>query len=297
MSALFWVRMGLLLLFLTVSPAPPGPGRRRRDLEPDLVSVVVPTRHEGDNVGPLVEGIAVEADRSPILADRPVEILFVDDSDDDTPDRIEAVAATAGPAITVRLLHRRPEDRWGGLGGAVVDGLASARGGVTVVMDGDLQHRPDTVPELVAGIDRGAGLAPASRRVAGGTYGEGLTPVRRVLSLAATAVTRWLFPSSVGRLTDPLSGFFAVRTGAVDIDRLHPDGFKILVELVATHPGLAVREVPFRFVTRTQGLSKASASEGFRFLGHLVDLRIRTSRLWAGAPVPQRAFPSTFRKA
>lgn len=287
-----------LLLILTVSPAPPTPARRRRDLEPDLISVIVPTRHEAANIGPLVDGIALEAARSPILLPRAIEVLFVDDSDDETPDRVEAVARAmprgGAVPVTVRLVHRRPEDRWGGLGGAVVDGLAAARGEVAVIMDGDLQHRPETIPDLVDGIDRGAGIAPASRRVEGGTYGDGLTPIRRALSLAATGLARRLFPASVGRLSDPLSGFFAVRVGALDIDRLHPDGFKILVELVATHPGLAVREVPFRFVTRTQGLSKASASEGVRFLGHLVDLRIRTSRIWAGAPVPQRAFSSSF---
>ncbi len=293
------VAAAILLLILTVSPAPANPVRRRRDLEPDLVSIIVPTRHEADNIEPLVDGIALEAARSPVLLHRSIEILFVDDSDDTTPERVEAVAAAmphgGAVPVAVRLLHRRPEDRWGGLGGAVADGLAQARGEVAVVMDGDLQHRPETIPDLVDGIDRGAGLAPASRRVDGGTYGEGLTPVRRMLSLVATGLARRLFPSSVGRLSDPLSGFFAVRLGAVDVDRLHPDGFKILVELAATHPGLAVREVPFRFVTRTQGLSKASGSEGIRFLGHLFDLRIRTSRVWAGAPVPQRAFSSSFR--
>ncbi len=322
----------ILLLILTVSPAAPSERRRRRELEPDLVSVVVPTRHEADNVEPLVEGLRWMAaasfhDGGPV-GRRRLEVLFVDDSDDETPEVIETFVersarpvvpvlparpvgpgdpAADGPAddgpagdqpdVAVRLLHRRPADRWGGLGGAVADGLAVAGGEVAVVMDGDLQHPPDTIPDLVEAIAGGAGVVAASRRVPGGSDGEGLTVGRRLLSVAATAVARWLFPSSVGRLADPLSGFFAVRTAAVEVDRLHPDGFKILVELVATHPDLAAREVPFRFVGRTQGLSKASASEGVRFLGHLADLRIRTSRLWAGAPVSQRAFPSPVRRA
>ncbi len=306
-----------LLLVLTVSPAPVAEARRRRDLQADLISIIVPTRHEADNVEALVAGVARAAERSPVLADRRIEVVFADDSDDATPEVIEAMArrlaaaSVLGPdpqgaaelaiapdhRVDVKLVHRPPERRWGGLGGAVADGLAVATGEVAVVMDGDLQHPPETIAELVTGIDRGAGIVAASRRVPGGTDGEGLTPSRRVLSVAATGVARWLFPSSVGRLADPLSGFFAVRAGAIDVDRLHPDGFKILVELVATHPDLAVREVPFRFVGRTQGLSKASPSEGLRYLSHLIDLRIRMSRVWAGAPVPQRAFPSSFRKA
>ena len=288
----------MLLMVLTVNPAPASGPRRRRSLDPEMVSIIVPTRHEAGNVEPLVAGVVGVATTDPELGRRPVEIVFVDDSDDDTPAAVEAVAARTdlGP-VSVRLLHRAADERWGGLGGAVTDGLALARGEVAVVMDGDLQHPPETIPDLVAAVDTGAEVVAASRRVPGGSDGEGLTPGRRVLSVAATVMARGLFPSSVGRLADPLSGFFALRAGAVDVDRLHPDGFKVLVEVVATHPDLARREIPFRFVGRTQGLSKASASEGLRYLGHLIDLRVRMSRVWSGAPVPQRAFPSSFRKA
>jgi len=89
-----------------------------------------------------------------------------------------------------------------------------------------------------------------------------------------------------------LSGFFAVRLDRVDLDVLHPDGFKILVELLVTHPELAVAEVPFEFGGRESGHSKASVGQGLVFLGHLVDLRLRTSRPWAGAVGPQRVFRS-----
>lgn len=288
----------LLLMVLTFSPADERHRRPNRRLEPDLVSVVVPTRHEAANIEPLVAGIAAAAD-SPVLADRRVEVVFVDDSDDGTIRAITEAAAVdrVTPRFSVRLLHRSPDRRWGGLGGAVVEGFALAQGSVAVVMDADLQHPASKIPELVAEVDRGAGLVPASRRVPGGSDGEGLTPTRRRLSVVASALARWLFPASVGRLADPLSGFFALRLGAIDVERLQPDGFKILVELAATHPRLAVREIPFQFVGRTQGMSKASTSEGFRYLGHLIDLRIRTTRMWAGAPVPQRAFSSSFRKA
>ena len=238
------------------------------------------------------------------LSGRRVEVLFVDDSDDDTVVAIgEVIGGDAGDdragsvGVTVRVFHRAPDRRWGGLGGAVVDGFGQARGAVAVVMDGDLQHPADRISSLVAMVDSGSGVAIASRRVHGGSDDLGLTPTRRRLSVTVAGLSRRLFPGPLGRVTDPLSGFFAVRLGALDLNRLHPDGFKILVEVLATHPKLSVSESPFRFVGRTQGMSKASASEGARFFGHLIDLRIRTSRVWAGAPVPQRVFPSTVRKA
>jgi hypothetical protein len=301
----------LLLCILTFSPQGAVEGNRRGDLDSDVVSIIVPTRHESDNVEPLVQAIetAVVAQdgrrpghNSPTKHQRRYEILFVDDSDDDTPQVIERTAATlrargdeGGGLIDVTLVHRSVEHRWGGLGGAVVDGMAAARGSVAVVMDGDMQHPPSIVPSLVAGIDSGADVAVASRRIPGGSDGMGLTPARRLLSSAAAGLARAMFPSTVGRVADPMSGFFAVALGRVDLDRLQPDGFKILVEVVASHPRLLVVERPFRFAGRVSGISKASPSEGTRFLGHLVDLRIRTTRVWGGAPVPQRAFPSVVR--
>ena len=48
------------------------------------VSVVVPTRAEAENVGALVARL------ERVLPDLPLEIIFVDDSDDDTPDAIRA---------------------------------------------------------------------------------------------------------------------------------------------------------------------------------------------------------------
>jgi hypothetical protein len=285
----------LLLTVLTFSPAKRSSGFRRSDLDPNLVSVVVPTRHEAPNIEPFVDNVLAMREVAESLQGRQIEVLFVDDSDDETPAVVEELIDShdrIATGVSVRLLHRSGQSRWGGLGGAVADGFEAAGGAVAIVMDGDLQHPASTIPDLVGLIDDGADIAAASRRVPGGSDGQGLTPMRYRLSLGAATVARWLFPGPVGRVNDPLSGFFAVRLGALDLSLLQPDGFKILIELLATHPRLKATETPFRFVGRTQGMSKASTSEGARYLGHLIDLRIRTSRVWSGAPVPQRAFHS-----
>ncbi|MGF1597687.1 MAG: polyprenol phosphomannose-dependent alpha 1,6 mannosyltransferase MptB [Acidimicrobiales bacterium] len=274
-----------LLVALTFSPGIAHRARHRAGLDASTVSIVVPTRHEGPNIRPLLEAIGRSFDR------RRVEVLFVDDSDDDTPSVIADAASSSD--LDVRWVHRRPADRWGGLGGAIVDGLDHVSGSIVVVMDGDLQHPTDTIAELVATIEGGADLAVASRRAPGGSTDGGFTVNRRLLSGAATWLAWTFFPSRVGRISDPMSGYFAVRLGRLDLARLHPDGFKILVEILATHPSLEAEEVPYRFEGRRQGLSKASATQGTRYVGHLVDLRIRTSGAWSGAAVPQRVFRST----
>lgn len=274
----------VLLALLTFSPRAQNRPRHRAALEPGLVSVVVPTRHEAPNIAPLTQAIATA------VAGRRAEVLFVDDSDDDTPETITEVAVDS--ELPVRVLHRAGGTRWGGLAGAVVDGLDHVAGSVVVVMDADLQHPPALVPDLLEGIEAGNDLVVASRRVPGGEERQGLTPTRRWLSRAATALATMIHPHRVGRVSDPLSGYFAFRTGVVDLDLLQPDGFKILLEVLATHPELEVAEVPYRFEERLGGTSKASLAQGTRFVGHLVDLRLRTSGAWGGAALPQRTFRS-----
>ncbi|MFV0523069.1 MAG: polyprenol phosphomannose-dependent alpha 1,6 mannosyltransferase MptB [Acidimicrobiales bacterium] len=272
-----------VLVALTFNPRIAPSPRRRHELDPGLVSVIAPTRDERDNVSPFLAALGSA------LPDRRVEVVFVDDSEDDTPEVIDRVGS--GADVAVKLLHRPRNERWGGLAGAVVDGLDHAAGATVVVMDADLQHPASAVRGLLDEVAAGADVVVASRRVPGGVD-EGLTRSRRWLSLAAAGAAKVLFPFRIGPVADPLSGFFAFRLDRVDLDRLHPDGFKILVELLATHPELDVTEVPFTFVGRQQGMSKASTGQGVRYLGHLVDLRVRTSRVWGGTPVPARAFRS-----
>ncbi len=296
----------VVLAVLTFSPRPATGPRYRRHLRPDTVTVIVPTRHEEPNIEPFVRELIAATDTDPVLAGRTLEILYVDDSDDATPVTIEAVARAVADGeydddhgrrfargdhrspVQLKLQHRHRWQRWGGLSGAVVDGFARASGTVAVVMDGDLQHPAADVSRLVASVDRGMTLAVASRRIPNGSDGEGLTPARWVLSRAAARLAQSLFPRRVGRVADPLSGFFAVDLTAIDLSRLCPDGFKILIELLATHPEARVAEVPFRFAGRLQGMSKATANEGTRFLAHLIDVRLRTTRWWAGASLTPR---------
>jgi dolichol-phosphate mannosyltransferase len=94
----------------------------------------------------------------------------------------------------------------------------------------------------------------------------------------ATRLTKAIFPRRLSRLSDPMSGFFAVRLAALDLDRLDPIGFKILLELMIRQPRLRVAEVPFVFGIRVAGESKASVSEGLRFVRHLLRLRLLVLR-------------------
>src|SRR6478752_651093 len=229
-------------------------------------TVIVPTRNEAGNVRPLLARLAAS------LSSTVAEVLFVDDSTDGTDEVIRSVARSSGCAV--RLLHRATDERRGGLSGAVVSGLRHARGTWAVVMDGDLQHPPELVARMVAvGQARGLDLVVGSRKVGAGRS-DGLSSwYRHAASGLSTGTAKALFPSRLARLTDPMSGFFAIRLAALDLPGLNPTGFKILLEIAVRQPRLLIAEVPFVFGVRTEGQSKASFREGARYLHHLARLR------------------------
>ncbi|MEW2632307.1 glycosyltransferase family 2 protein [Streptomyces sp. NPDC048389] len=233
--------------------------------EPGAVTIVVPTFNESGNIRELLRRLTES-----VPARLPCEVLFVDDSTDDTPNVIRDAAQDC--PFPVDVLHRDTPD--GGLGGAVVEGIRKAGSGWIVVMDADLQHPPALVPELVAaGEHTGADLVVASRYIRGGSR-EGLAGGYRIaVSRGATWLTRVLFPRRLRGISDPMSGFFAIRRSVVTADALKPLGCKILLELAVRCRPERVVEVPFVFQDRFAGESKSTAREGTRFLGHLAGLR------------------------
>lgn len=227
------------------------------------LTVIVPTFDEGPNVAELVRRIG------DALRGRSFEVVFVDDSTDDTPDIIRSVAETAD--FPVRLIHR--DDPVAGLGGAVVDGIRAAQARWCLVMDGDLQHPPEDIPRMLERAAVGdVDIVVASRYVAGGTAGGLAGITRTAVSRASTALTKAMFPRKLHGCTDPMTGFFLVDRDAIDLDALHPRGFKILLEILARRQ-LRIGEVPFAFASRYAGQSKASVTQGIRFLTQLAMLR------------------------
>ncbi|MCB5178456.1 glycosyltransferase [Streptomyces antimicrobicus] len=232
------------------------------------VTLIIPTFNESANVTELLHRLT-EA----LPAHLPYAVLFVDDSTDDTPGLIEKAAPDC--PFPVAVLHRERPD--GGLGGAVVEGLKRAGTDWVVVMDADLQHPPHLVPELVGEGERtGAALVVASRYTGGGSRAGLAGGYRVAVSRGATWLAKGLFPRALRGVSDPMSGFFAMRRSAVAPEALRPLGYKILLELAVRCRPEKVAEVPFVFQERFAGESKSTAREGLRFLSHLAALRSAT---------------------
>jgi dolichol-phosphate mannosyltransferase len=234
------------------------------------LSVIVPTRNEAGNIEPLLARL------QDALASIDAEVLVVDDSDDATPDIARKIAMRS--ALPIRVHARPPGQRSGGLGGAVLVGFCEALAPVCAVMDADLQHPPELLETLLGVSRAGADFVIASRYVDGGGD-EGLGGwYRHAVSLLATWVAKQALRPELAGVSDPMSGFFLVRRSCLDLPALHPQGFKLLLELLAQHPQATVAEVPFTFEARHSGASKADLKEGFTYLRRLAGLRAQARR-------------------
>lgn len=231
----------------------------------EAFSIVIPTYKERDNVCLLVERLGKA------LSSRDYEIVLVDDNSRDGTEELVAELAARYP---VRIVVRRDKK---GLATAVMDGFGLARYDTVLVMDADLQHPPEVVPNIIAAMDAGAEVAVASRYVPGGGS-EGWSKLRQVISNGAIFLSHLLLPLS-RKVKDPMSGFFAFRREIIQGVKLAPIGYKILLEIiVAAHPQRVV-EVPFMFHIREKGESKLNIKQEIDYLKHLWSLMRRSSEI------------------
>ena len=239
------------------------------------ITLIVPTRNEACNIRELLRRLSHVA---PGVLD---ELVFVDDSDDDTPHVIRDEAGRS--AVPVQVIHRPRGQRGGGLGGAVLAGFGEARSRWLGVMDADLQHPPELLPALLrAGEEAEADIVCATR-YAGNGDGRALGRTRGAISRLSGGFARLLFPRALRGSTDPMSGFFLVRRCAVELTSLRPTGFKIFLEILVRFGSRRLVEVPYDFGHRFAGTTKASPAQGVAFVRHLMRLRMGPVSRWAGS--------------
>ena len=223
------------------------------------ISIIIPTYNEGLNVLSIADRIRNVAKH---LYD--YELIFVDDSRDDTPAVLESLSE-ADP--NVQVLHREGER---GLATAVLEGFRMSTGDLLIVMDADLQHPPEVIPEMIRKISEGYDIVIPSRFVPGGSDG-GLNIFRKAVSWTARSIARTAL-KRLRPITDPTSGFFAIRKEVQENVILNPIGWKILMELLVKGEYKTVTEIPFAFEARSLGDSKMSFQEQMNFVRHTIRL-------------------------
>ena len=223
------------------------------------VSIIIPTYNERENLPLLVERVGKSLERVGH------ELIIVDDN---SPDGTGKLADELAEKLTnLKALHRMEKK---GLAPAVVHGLKYARAPVICVIDADLQHPPEKIPELLKEIKNGADIAIASRYVERGGV-RGLGKGRKPISRGAEFLSKLAVPR-VQDLTDPLSGFFAFRREVVSGAELNPVGFRILLEILVRGTWKKAVEVPYFFGRRIYGKSNLGLGGHLNYLKHLLRL-------------------------
>lgn len=227
---------------------------------PLAFALIVPVLNESSNIRPLIERV------SAVLTDISFELIFVDDgSKDGTQALIEEIACDDRRIRLIRRIGRR------GLSSAVMEGFLSTIAPVVAVMDGDLQHDEAKLPLLYAAIaSGGAELAVGTRYTEGGSVGDwskGRVSISRFATKLASPVMKT-------RLSDPMSGFFALRRElAIEAaPNLSAVGYKLLLDLVASvKRPLNHKEIPYEFRSRVAGESKLDSAVVLEYVELLLD--------------------------
>ncbi|NJL46927.1 MAG: glycosyltransferase [Leptolyngbyaceae cyanobacterium SM2_5_2] len=229
-----------------------------------VLSLIIPTYNEGQTLEALVRTLVDRLNR--VLPDQ-YELILVDD---DSPDLTwERGLALSYQVPQLRVMRRQGER---GLSSAVIRGWQVAQGQILGVIDADLQHPPEVLLSLLTAIENGSDLAVASRHIEGGGVSE-WSFTRRMLSRGAQTLGLLLLPGVVGRVSDPMSGYFLVQRQAIAGPVLNPKGYKILLEVLGRGDIQAIAEIGYVFQERLEGASKVTWRHYLDYIHHLLRLR------------------------
>lgn len=228
------------------------------------LSIVVPSFNEADNVKRLVSEV------NAALEGIEYEIIYVDDSNDNT---VEVLAEVTATNPNVRYEHREVSN---GLSGAVIRGFELAEGEYIAVMDADLQHPPIVLRDMYCAMRRKADICIPSRLIPGGDDG-GLDFVRKTISGTARLIGKVMAPC-LHKISDPTGGFFMFRKEILEGAQMTAVGWKILVEVLATCHYENIIEIPYAFAEREAGESKISAKVSMQYVQQLIGLWGRSTK-------------------
>jgi len=235
------------------------------------LGIVLPTYNERGNIRTMVERLDAA------LAGIAWEVIVVDDnSPDGTADEARSLAAEDRRVRVLQRIGRR------GLSSAAIEGMCATSAPVVAVMDADHQHDPALLPGMLTAIEGGDyDLSYASRFAEGASTDAWGRPDGVKASGMANTIARKVTGVT---LSDPMSGYFMLRTDALrkDAHRLSGVGFKILLDILATvDQPLRIKEFSMHFAARAEGESKLDQTVVFEFLVGLYDK-------WLGRIIPTR---------
>lgn len=221
-------------------------------------TVIIPTLNEEATIVFTIQKVQEIVKQENLNA----QILIVDDNSADK--TIFLINELRFNQKNVNLIIRQRDH---GLSQSIVEGFTKADSDISIVMDADGQHPAEKIPELYRKIKEGNDIVIGSRYMEGGEI-KNWSDERKVISWGATFLARLFFPN----ITDPVSGFFAVRREVVLNAPLKPQGYKILLEVLGKGHWESVEEIPFSFGARENGASKLKEKTIVEFAKQVIEL-------------------------
>lgn len=218
------------------------------------ISIVIPTYNERENLPRLVDEIfGIVKNEN----DVDLELIIVDDN---SPDGTGEVADELSKNHSLKVIHRKGKM---GLGSAVLEGFHLSNREYLGVMDADLSHDPVILPEMFRNL--GEYDIVIGSRFQEESKVENWRIDRKIISVVGVALARYLT-----HVSDPLSGYFMLKSEVVNGLTLTSPGYKILLEILVKGSYSKVKEIPFRFRTREFSVSKLNSGEYFLFIKQLL---------------------------
>ena len=222
------------------------------------ITVIIPTFNEVNNVEKVITKVRE------VLKKEDFQILFVDDnSNDGTIEEIKKFKREFSDIDLILRIGRR------GLSGACIEGIQNSKSSYVAIMDCDLQHDEKLLIKMLNEFKEHnhLDLVIGSRHVEKGDSKKGFSFIRNLGSRYAIKLTQKLLKIKVN---DPMSGFFMAKKSSIFslLDKLQPNGFKILADILATSKGdLLTKELGYEFKKRNAGHSKMNFSIILELLG------------------------------
>jgi len=216
-----------------------------------MLSIIVPTYNESKNIDELLTRL--------FTALKPnytqYEVIVVDDN---SPDGTAEIAEALKSKFDLKVV-KRPKKI--GLASAVLNGFKVSAGDILCVMDADLSHPPEAIPDMYRAISGGdVDIVVGSRVVEGG--GATNWPwFRRFGSAFAQTLAR-----PITSVKDSTSGFFMLKKSVLEGADINPIGFKILLEILVKCDYSRVKEIPIVFNDRGGGKSKLGLKQTLEYL-------------------------------
>jgi putative flippase GtrA len=230
------------------------------------VTVIIPTRTAEDGFTHMLGRLG------PVLAQLGAEIIVVVDGHHRSFGTLMASAITC--PIPVYAVCGRRGRRWADRSSAVIEGARQANGAWILVLNAGLQIPPEAAAVLAGTAMRHDADIVVGTRFADSSFASDWPGLPgRVLAAAATRLVKAAFPRRLATVSDPLSGLFAFRAAAVNIRRLDPRAFRVLLEILVRHPSARVAEVAYPVAPHRAG-SRGLLRSGLRFGLHFARLRL-----------------------